>query len=263
MVFRLLIILFSFTILSSCGDSDESQQENLILSANIAMGSGDCDGAISLMTSITTPTDNADFIKTLALSYACKAKFNATTFITTDLSKFGSDGTFNGTTLFTTSDDMTSITDDDWVYLLRAMNTILYAGGLSTEEDPTSSLRLQKFSQDDLNELEMVLVYLQLVSIGRFFHYHGEANSVGEKKDCLIQYENVGLNGGTNLQLLLQADTDSLTGSCTDANFTTAGVGSSDFGTPGDYNIAKLCEGAMLMNNFLHVFPSLLANLRK
>ena len=50
------------------------------------------------------------------------------------------------------------------------------------------------FSDDELNELEMLLVYLQLIGMGRFFHYYGDADDDGDKSGCLIQYENVGLD---------------------------------------------------------------------
>ena len=255
--------IFSFCILilffTSCGESEEQVRKNLIISANIAMGSGDCDKAIELMTSVENPGTDADFIKILALSYACKAKFNVTQFLTSDLQRFDDSGTLNGTALFSTSDDVISADDDDFVYLQRAMDTILYAGGLDTDTDPTSARRSEKFSDDDLNELEMVLVYLQLIGMGRFFHYYGDANDEGEKTGCILQYENVSLDSG-NFDAVMLAGTLS-SGSCTFANFKANGTGHEDLGEPGDYNVKRLCQGAVLLNNFLHVFPSLLARI--
>ncbi len=254
---------FSFVVIFflcfSCGESEEQVRKNLIISANIAMGSGDCDKAIELMTSVENPGTDADFIKILALSYACKAKFNVTRFLTSDLQRFDASGTFNGTALFSTSDDVISADDDDFVFLQKAMDTILYSGGLDTDSDPTSAKRSENFSDDDLNELEMVLVYLQLIGMGRFFNYYGESNDEGEKTGCILQYENVALNAG-NFDALMLAGTLS-TGSCTFANYKTSGNGHEDLGEPGDYSIKRLCQGAMLLNNFLHVFPSLLARI--
>jgi hypothetical protein len=256
---KLLNILLCFLVLS-CGDSDEQIRKNLMISANIAMGSGDCDKAIELMTSIDQPKSDGEFIKILALSYACKAKFNVTTFLTDDLQRFDDSGTFNGTTLFSTSDDVISADDEDFTYLQLAMDTILYAGGLDTEENPTSTKRGEIFSNDELNELEMLLVYLQLISMGRFFNYYGDANTDGEKTGCLIQYENVSLDGGSSFDAVLGTGALDL-GSCTLANYKTAGVGNSDLGTPGSYNVKRLCHGVMIINNFFHVFPSLIARI--
>ena len=112
-----LKVLFIALFLISCGESDEQVRKNLMISANIAMGSGDCDKAIELMTSIDKPESDGEFIKILALSYACKAKFNVTTFLTDDLQRFDASGTFNGTTLFSTSDDVISADDEDFTYL--------------------------------------------------------------------------------------------------------------------------------------------------
>ena len=59
--------------------------------------------------------------------------------MTDDLQRFDASGTFNGTTLFSTSDDVISADDEDFTYLQLAMDTILYAGGLETDEEPTST----------------------------------------------------------------------------------------------------------------------------
>jgi len=253
--FFLILLIF----LTSCGESDEQVRKNLMVSANIAMGSGDCDKAIELMTSIDKPADDGEFIKILALSYACKAKFNVTKFLTEDLQRFDSSGTFNGTTLFSTSDDVTSADDGDFTYLQLAMDTILYAGGLDLDENPTSTKRGEKFSDDELNELEMLLVYLQLISMGRFFNYYGDANDDGEKSGCIIQYDNVILDGG-DFDTLMATGFLNL-GDCTVANYKDADIGHADLGTPDDFNVKRLCHGAMIINNFFHVFPSLLARI--
>jgi len=254
---RAFVFIF---FLISCGDTDEQVRKNLMVSANIAMGSGDCDKAIELMTSIDKPSDDGEFLKILALSYACKAKFNVTKFLTDDLQRFDDSGTFNGTTLFSTSDDVISADDEDFTYLQLAMDTILYAGGLETDEEPTSTKRGEIFSDDELNELEMLLVYLQLISMGRFFHYYGDANTDGEKTGCLIQYENVSLDNGSSFGVVLGTGAVDL-GSCTAVNYTSAGIGHEDLGAPGSFNIKRLCHGAMIINNFFHVFPSLLARI--
>ena len=139
------------------------------------------------------------------------------------------------------------------------VDTILYAGGLEADEEPTSTKRGQVFSDDELNELEMLLVYLQLIGMGRFFHYYGDANGDGEKADCLIRYQNVTLDAGDFNTVMGTGVLD--LGSCTAANFNVDGVGRADLGTQGDYNIKRLCHGAMIINNFFHVFPSLLARI--
>lgn len=256
MNFKIFLIAL---LLVSCGESEEQTRKNLMISANIAMGSGDCDKAIELMTSIDKPKSDGEFIKILALSYACKAKFNVTKFLTDDLQRFDASGTFNGTTLFSTSDDVTTAEDVDFTYLQLAMDTILYAGNLDVDEEPTSTKRGEVFSDDELNELEMLLVYLQLIGMGRFFHYYGDANSDGEKTGCLIQYENVNLDAGDFDTILLTGALD--LGSCDQTNYTDANIGHADLGTPGDYNVKRLCHGAMIVNNFFHVFPSLLARI--
>ena len=159
------------------------KRDQAILSANIQLSSRNCDEAIKALESVTFSWKDPTFLKTLSLAYACKGKFDVITLFTEDLLLFGSvnDSPLGGLTRFSTSDDMQSPTDTDYLSLFQGLNYLLYAGGIDSDEDPTPARREALIATDELQEIEMLAFYELLVNLGRFLNYYGNANELGVK----------------------------------------------------------------------------------
>ena len=66
---------------------------------------------------------------------------------------------FGGLSLFSSSSDMQSPTDSDYVNLAKGIDYLLYAGGISKDEDPTSQKRENVFGPTENQEIEMFRLF--------------------------------------------------------------------------------------------------------
>ena len=255
--FSLNILLLSI-LLGACG---KNEKEDAIRKANFLLTTKKCDEAITVMES--APRDNLDatFLRTLASAYACKAKFDVIELFENNLSLFASPAPMGGTSRFSTSADMTTATDSDFVFLQRAIDTLLYAGGLTEDDEPTTAARAAKFSARDADEINIMLSYLLMVQIGRYFKYYGNTNAAGIKgagagaNQCFINYDGaITLSGGppNNLADYLAA-LGGAGNNCSGTN-----QGHPDLGVPGSLEMGRLCQGVVLVNSFFNIFPSVL-----
>lgn len=239
--------IFLIFLLASCG-GDEADVTNAVDEANFLLTDRQCIPARQVLDQVGYQATNARYIAAYATTYACEASYSTVTFFGSDISKVASTGNgfFGSLATFTTSDDMTSPTDSDFVNLNSAINTILYAGNQTSS---SSANRATVFSTSELNNLNAQALYMVLVNLGRWLYLYGNASTTGVKgsgtnpssNTCLYTYP------AGNL-VAIDAINDGNTGSCTDA----ANVGSSYMMTGNaTEEKARLCQGIVLFNNFI------------
>jgi len=239
--------IFLILLLTSCG-GDEADIANAIDEANFLLTDRQCAQARQVLNDVGYQASNARYIAAYATTYACEANYSTVTFFGSDISKVASTGNgfFGSLATFTTSDDMTSPTDTDYVNLKSAIETILYAGN---QTNSSSANRATVFSTSELNNLNAQALYMVLVNLGRWLYLYGNANANGIKgsgtnpssNTCIYTYP------AGNLDAIDALD-DGNTGSCTDV----ANLGS-NFMMTGDAveEKARLCQGIVLFNNFI------------
>jgi len=259
-------ILVIFFIVVSCGFTPADEREQAILTANIQLSSRNCSEAISALEGVEFSWKDPTFLKTLSLAYACKGGFDVLTLFTDDLPLFGSvnDSALGGLSIFSTSSDMESPTDSDFVNISKALEYLLYAGGISKDEDPTHDERAAHFDSQDLQEIEMLVFYETLVNLGRFINYYGNVSSAGVKgageqtNKCFLVYDNFPLESGGNLRDFFDLG---LAGACTKARAADSGHEYLYDAIEGTRSIERLCQGAVLVNNFFAIIPHVLESI--
>jgi len=262
-------------LITGCGFEPQEERDNAILTANINLSTRSCDEAITALQAAPFSWTDPTFLRTLSLSYACKGKFDVVTLFSDDLPLFGSvsNSALGGLSRFSSSDDMESPTDNDYVNLERAIDYMLYAGGISTDEDPSPSKREAIFGATENQEIEMLAFYEILVNLGRFLNYYGNTDSAGAKgggsqsNKCFIIYDDLPFDndntGLLSLRLFFRGALPSLgnvTGSCTEDRSADSGH-QYLMNDDGSRNIERLCEGAVLLNNFFTILPRVLASI--
>jgi hypothetical protein len=167
---------------------------------------------------------------------------------------------------------MTSTDDIDFLNMQLAIDTLLYAGGLLTSNNPSVDSRAGVFGADDALSINTQLFYLIFDQIGRygFFYgcYDGLSSGDGDKgkgrasdpvcsNKCFANYTgNVALPSGLGNNILGYIGA-APTGSCDGVS-----AGHTSLANP-DYNssqITILCQGVILMNNFLEVLDDISSN---
>jgi hypothetical protein len=246
-------IIFKFTLLSllmnSCG-KDADKVDAGIKDAHFLLTERNCTGARQVLDDIGYQATNAEYIGAYASTYSCEGNYSTTTLFTSDIDKISSDqsGILGSLTLLSTSDDMTSATDSDFINVLLAINTILYAGNQTVS---SSANRETVFSTSENTNLNVHALYLTIVNFGRWLHFYGNASTTGVKgggsgtNTCLFTYSSAAA------QALIGTGN---TGSCTDTN----NVGSAAMmaGTATDQK-TRLCQGIVMFTNFLDLIANI------
>ena len=250
----LLLLLFS------CGRSTENA-DNAVWTAQMRLENKDCTGALDALNGLDRPYD-AIFLQTKAAAYACLAGFDIPTFFENEVPKLSAMTAFNGTTLFSSS-HMTDADDEDYLNLQQAIDTLLYAGGISSDTNPTPALRQSRFSDAQIGDMHGMLIYLLLANLGKYFAYYGNTDVSGTKglgdgpNTCLYNYDtSIAIEGDwSSLSPLLPS-------SVTLGQFLGAGITGSCTGTNGlALNTAQMCQGVVLVNNFIEIFSAVIARL--
>lgn len=246
-LFSCLLMVFQF---AGCSQSDEDKVRDAILSANIYLNTRQCQEAIAALAEVGMQNTNSEYIQVLASAYACKAGYSEPTFFGNDIALVGDgDSVFGGFTLMTNASSMDAPDNDSYEYMQTAIDTLLYAGGLSLSKDPTSARRAAIFSTM-ATDINIQLVFMMMDQLGRYLYYYGDSSATGIKgsgdgdSECIVNYNNA----------------DVLT------YLTTHSSGECDSGDPGHtqlgtttLNIARLCQGVVLLNNILALLPAITA----
>ena len=171
----LLNLLLLLTLLS-CGKPAEQKREDAVLSANIMLSTRQCQAAIDLLEGVGRDTYDGKYMATLASAYACKAGFTEPRFFVDELPKIGTPGGLGGLTRFTLASSMTSPTADSFVNLQKAIDVLLYAGGVSSTSEPTAANRALGLSSVDAQNINAQLMYLVLTQMGLYLNYYGNSS---------------------------------------------------------------------------------------
>lgn len=235
----LLVILF---ILTSCGLSKQEEIDDAITVAHQLLTSKKCSEAIATLNGVGRQETNADWLRAYASAYACLANWSVVNFFADDLDSISSadqDAILGITAAFDQA-VMTSPTDSHYTNLLTAVNTLLYAGGISS---PSSASRKTVLTSSEVNNIDVQNLYMILNQIGQYARYYGNTNSAGTKgagtqsNSCYINYTDANAQaivaiGGGSCSVFNDGNTD-LTG-----------------------NRERLCQGVVLFNNFLDILAS-------
>lgn len=259
-LFNLLMLLS----LLSCGKPADQKRDDAVLSANIMLSTRQCQAAIDLLEGVGRDTYDGKYMQTLASAYACKAGFTEPRFFVDELPKVGTPGGLGGLTRFTLASTMTAPDAESFENLQKAIDILLYAGGVPSTRKPTASRRVTGLSSADAQDINAQLMYLVLTQMGLYLHYYGDSSESGVKgsgvgtNTCLVNYDkDVALNVGGSLDAYFATN---VTGACKQAGLGT--TGHPQLGADKDnLNVARLCQGVVLLNTFIDVFPAVLASI--
>ena len=148
-----ILSLIPFFLFFGCGSSEDDKVKFAITEAEIHLNTFNCSEALKVLEEIGAQNKNHRYLQTLASAYACKSGFKETSLFT-NLGNVQAGGTLLGQfTKFSSASTMTSTDDIDYLNMLTAINTLLYAGGLSTSNNPSTASRASVFgSEDALNK---------------------------------------------------------------------------------------------------------------
>lgn len=266
----LIFVLCTFLI--SCGQESEEKTAEAVLSARNFLTKKNCEKALSAILEDAGSDTDAAYLTTLASAYACKGGYSTTKFFTDDISLFSSvnNSVLGGLTKFSTSSSMDAPDNEEYENLQLAIDTLLYSGGLSASKNPTSVKRTEKLDVDDAGNIDAFLMYLIMAQLGKYLYFYGDSSSTGLKgsgagsNGCLFPYD-----GSINIKTNFPAPLDNATlgailaspipdtGSCT-----TAADGHPDMTSlSSTVETKRLCQGVVLMNNFLDIFPKVLSRI--
>lgn len=253
---NILFVLITTILLTSCGGkSDEEKVDDAIDTANIYLTKGMPTEAIDILLSVGYQNRNATYLAVMASAYALRAGFSEPNFFGNDIANIGASaanilGTF---TTFSTS-RMISPNDTKYLDLQIAIDTLLYAGGVTT---PTTTERAKIFTTAQNGNITFQLLFMVMAQMGKYFYYYGNADPVtgakgggaGTANDTSINnnqclYDGYLNPGGANDQLATPED---LTDPC-------------DIGDPGHLDlknpskaiiVKRMCQGVVLFNTFM------------
>lgn len=261
---KYLAIIFVLIILVSCGKTQNEEIDEAVLSANIYLNTRQCQKAIDALDKIDYQDRDATYLQVRASAYACKSDFSEPDFFADDLPGFdGADG-LGGLAAFSTSSSMDEPENDQYDYLMDAINILLYAGEIPLEKNPTVLRRASRFAADQAADINAQLMYMLMAEMGKYFYYYGNTDASGVKgagsgdNTCFYDYNmaqdityDITLGAGVpNYQPLHVSDFLSLglTGSCD----STPNKGHESLNL---HTSKRMCQGVVLINNFFDVMP--------
>lgn len=247
------IFIFILLTIFSCGKTTDEETEDVVLQANIELGQSNCQNAIDILEGYGRQMKNYKYVKALASAYACRGGYSSITFFTDDLAATTSPAPLGGISTYTTSDPTFQVPleyDPRFVDLQTAINILLYAGGIASTTEPTTTERAKYFTTSQLGDLHTELMFMELVQLGRIIKVYGNVSVAGVKgggtsgNNCLTSYSVSGI-------------TPSSAGAC---NSTNSAHSQTDKLTLNDEVVRKrrLCHGVVLMNGFLELLPAVI-----
>lgn len=243
---KLVKYLILISLLFSCGKNDEEKVEQVLESVENFLTAGKCSDALSKIGEIPVQEKNALYLKLKASAHACSAGYTTISFFTDDLSKVDAANLLSSFATFSLSSDFDGEGNSNFDSIQSAIDTLLYAGGISLTTNPTAAKRALIFDSKDAGEINAYLLYLSMVQLGKYIHYYGSTDATGVKgaggvgSECFFNYPDGGI---TNLNAALVAGG----GSCnTDSGLS----GHPDLTSGTDIVLSKACQGIVLFNIF-------------
>ena len=264
MVMLMQKLKFNFTLISiltllfSCGADPEEAIEDAIFTANQLLSKSKCQEAIDVLEGVGRQVGNKSYLIALASGFACRGKFSELTLFTTDITKSGVPSILGGFRTYSSSVDMTSAADSDFLDVNLAIEVLTFAGGIATTVNPTSAARKAVFGPSASGDIDAMILYLTMVNLGRWLRYHANADATDFKTGCVLNYDGTGIidDFAQNIDATLSGPLP--TGTCIASNLGSIGTAGAD-----PYSLTEIvsvCEGVFLLNNFLDVLPNVLDN---
>ena len=253
-----LFILLFFLLLSSCGKDDEQKYEDAVITANNLLSIGNCQEAIDVLEAVGRDSTRVLYTKTLASAYACRAGYSTTNLFSNDLASIDATNLLGSFTKFTTSSEMDAFDSLDFLDLQVAIDLLLYVGGLSIENNPTSAKRIQRIGTSKAADVNAFLMYLLMAQLGKYNYYYGSPDVNGTKaagdaaQECLANYTDDPDGKGVANAFLTASGASCSSTALTD--------GHPSLGAEGSLNVSRMCQGVILFNNFFDVFPAVIAS---
>ncbi len=256
---KLILYLFIFLMIFSCGKTNDQVLQDAILSANIYLSTSNCQKAIEVLENHGRANTNANYLKTLSAAYACRAGFSTVEFFASDLAITATPAPLGGTSIYSTSYDSTANPfefETRFRDMQTAINILLYAGGIDSNTEPTVSERAKHFTSDEAGEINSQLLYLLLAQLGRYMHVYGNGSAAGVKgggalaNDCFANYEDT----AAAVQVALAA----LPGACKVTN--SAHTQLDEATVAAATRKRRMCHGVVLLNGMFDVLPGVVAS---
>ncbi len=252
-----LFLIIVITMISSCGKSSEEEVKDAVLTANIMLSTSQCQEAIDLLEAIGNQPRNAAYLKTLASAYACRAGYSTVTFFGSDIAKTATPSPLGGVTTYSSSLKSTTsplANDTNYKDLQRAIDTLLYAGGIASTTEPNSIERAKYFNANQAGDINTELAFMMLVQLGKMMKVYSNASEAGVKgggaaaNNCFTDYSTTPVAVQTYVTTILPGACNSVASSHT------------ELATAATNRRARLCQGVVLMNGILDILPAILAS---
>lgn len=283
---RFLIGAILLAGLCSCGADEDQEVEDSIDVALSYLTAGDCQRAINTLEDVGRHPRNYRYVKTLASGYACRAGYSTPLLYGTDISKIGTPSILGGMTTFTTSDLMVSPDDPNYEDMQEAINILLFSGGITDEQNPTTERRQRYFSLAEVANLDLYIVYLSMVQLGMYLNFYGKIDNALVSTDgdfgkkggnvgagaadaadfCLFEYDGaINLTGdGTIVTVDMTLDQylgvlGATGNSCSGTTVGAADTYNPYLGSNNNMHIERMCQGVVLLNTFFNSLDNVIS----
>ncbi len=244
-------------LLCACGASKEEEFDLIMTKAKLLLTQSKCDEALFELGQTGYRHYDAKYLQLYSSALACKGGFSVTSLFgeLADLTttQAGILGSLSGMA----SSPTTSSTNKAFINLQSAIDTLLYAGNISTV---SAANRAAEFNSTDASNMNMQALYMVLAQLGRYFYLHGNTNAAGKKgardtpetNDCLTDY--TFFDGGAGDSQVLRAFA---TGGGTITPCAGNADGHSELKDGAPNRNKYLCQGVILFNNLLDLLSNI------
>lgn len=180
------ILIFSFLLISSCGNNPEEEAYQAIDQALTLLSEEKCAEAIKILEDLDDQDENPVWIKTLASAYACKAGFKMITFVDNDVAAINSTVLLKSISILTYSDE-TSTDSDAYEAMKQSLNIL----GRTDFKQATRNADFGKRHGEDMGV--QVLIY-SIMQLGKYLNWYGNVDTLGKKgagtnsNSCFLNY---------------------------------------------------------------------------
>ena len=241
---KTLVIIGLMFLAFGCGLSKEEEVDDAISQAHRLLSANKCAEAIAVLNGVGQQTSNAEWLGVYADAQACLAPWSVVSFFATDLPNMSTSQTALVGSLATFQQAvMTSPSDGAYTNLRAAINTLLFAGGIT---EVSHSNRVDALGLSSANNIGVHALYMMINQIGQFSRYYGNAlSTTGVKGSAGVSQCYINYTDG-DAQLVVSAYPA--------ANNCNSFV----LGHPQlTASRTRLCEGIVLFNNFIDIIANI------
>lgn len=240
-------LFFIFILLFSCAKTPEQEIISAKKEALYFLTEEECTSAKNILDTVTPDSDDASYHSIYASVYQCYAGLKQLDIID-DLSSLSAPSVSSlwgtlaafGLAQIETTADSTAYSNT-----MLAINTLLNSDGGTS---PSAANRITVFGEQAAGDMNLQLLLLITVELGKFLKYYGQAGTDGAKG---------GANGGAGC---LAAYNDATAANHADDSSACSNPGTestSEMATGNVDYVRRLCEGVVLFNNYADVLSNI------